>query len=64
MVFPPTAGNFDQNLSLARLDRRTDRHDVTLEATPSKYFDGGLKMRFLLFSENTNSSSSADVIVV
>ena len=23
-------------------DRRTDRHDVTLEATPSKYFDGGL----------------------
>ena len=24
-------------------DRQTDRHDVTLEATPSKYFDGGLK---------------------
>ena len=23
-------------------DRRTDRHDVTLEATPSKYLDGGL----------------------
>ena len=23
-------------------DRRTDGHDVTLEATPSKYFDGGL----------------------
>ena len=28
----------------AQTDRQTDRHDVTLETTPSKYFDVGLNV--------------------